>query len=336
MADRPSHDHSDSEPDSIEQGLRPSAYGEVDPQRGVNGSGGKRPTVSSSDHDTNRPLPGAEPGSPPSSSSTRDDDTPARKKPWWNRVGPGVVTIILAPIFVGVGIWLATHFLSHVFKSTPRSASANSAASARNPDISVGTKGSFYRIFLPVYNSLHSDQQLKQISVTMTFPGSIGCAEVPPIAYRLQDTIAVKRAAGSARPTVVGESGAVSGVHVPATGEWHGGCGAIQQIYFRFLPAALVLKKVSTTTVAIDIPRRLHVTYDAAVGDGGRLYLRHKDHYEQVVPDIRSLGHISFRVTASTSGGEEINSCLILRGGQPAEQRPLRKCKAVTTFYYEH
>ena len=255
--------------------------------------------------------------------------------PWTVAIGSGLTATILGGLVLTLILGNLGPGSSPSALSPPSSSSTapvqspSSATPAQSPSsvtpaqsngISVAADKQFYRIFFPVRNASSSDQQLDQISVIMTYPTNIGCAEIQFYAYRLTNTIVVKKAGGIAQGAVTVESGHASGFAVPATGQWSGGCGPTQ-LYFEFPPPALTLNRLSTTMVAIDVPRRLNVIseiYPNKIGLQKRI----------TFPKIGGTDFMAFHVRGSTSGGTKIDSCFVLRGALAAAPQGTVKCDA--------
>lgn len=206
------------------------------------------------------------------------------------------------------------------------SESSHDSPSAQNLIMHVATSASAYHIFLPVYNAQPSDQQLNLISLTITYPTGIACAESPYYIYRLHNTIIVDEKTDLAQSNVTAESGIEKGLRVVSTGKWSGGCGP-DQLTVNFTPPALILQKLTTTTVAVEIPRRLNIISE--VYPSNRVL-----HKQVIVPNVNDLhyDYVAFRVTATTNNGVRLDSCLVLRGGQlPREQSPMQ-CSSLLKY----
>jgi hypothetical protein len=94
-----------------------------------------------------------------------------------------------------------------------------------------------------------------------------------------------------------------------------------------FAPPALILKKLTTTTVTVDIPRRLNIISEVYPS-------RRALHKQVIVPDINDLhyDYVAFHVTATTNKGVKLDSCLLLKGGQfPREQWPMQ-CSSLLKY----
>jgi hypothetical protein len=229
-----------------------------------------------------------------------------------------IIAVGVALLAIAVTILLAWHPWS--------GESSNDGPSAQSLRMQVATSASSYRIFLPVYNDLPRDQQLNLISLTVTYPTGIACAESPYYQYRLHNTIIVDKKTGFAQSNVTAESGIASGRRVVSTGRWSGGCGP-DQLAVSFTPPALILQRLTTTTVAVDIPRRLNVISEVYPS-------RRALHKHVIVPDINDLHYhyLAFNVTATTNKGVKLDSCLILKGGKlPREQWPMQ-CSSLLKY----
>jgi hypothetical protein len=245
------------------------------------------------------------------------------RKYGWQRWALVAFTATLAVGLASAGVLPASRgFLVHEVYGFSRT-----VPSAQSPGIQVASSRRFYRIVLPVDNNLSRDQQLNQMSVSMTYETGSGCAEAPYYIYRLQDTIVVKKATGHAQGNITERSGIASGFDVRSTGEWRGGCGP-DQVYFRFIPTGLTLKKLSTTMIAIDVPTRMHVKFE--------VYPARAIKPSQTQVRFPSSHYLSFRVVASASGGTKLDSCFIFKAGRSTERRPLKKCNSLTSFYHGH
>jgi len=194
-------------------------------------------------------------------------------------------------------------------------------ADVQTPGISAAISSKKYRVLFAVTNNLSRAQQLSRISLVVSLDDP-ACAEVPEILYKIQNSLVVEKPTGNAQGAVSAGSGPLSGFEVPSTGKLNWGCGALDQLHLVFVPSGLVLPPSATTNVVIDIPRLLHVTYQ---------YLPSKKPLRTTVElqgmDRTYQPYLAFRVTATASDGDALDSCFVLSVVPQIEQGP-RNCNS--------
>ena len=252
-----------------------------------------------------------------------------RARRWWSKLSQGqrvaLVGALIAAIAAVVGpVAAAVIPILAGSSDKSRDVTRQNIPSTQTQGISAAASGQFYRIFLPVDNTLSRDQQLKQVSLLMTFPGP-ACAEVPIELYRIENTIFMNRSSGAVQGSVSAESAPASGFKVPSMGKLNFGCG-LDQLHLVFLPPVSLLRSQSTTPVVIEIPRRLSVVYQ---------FLPSKKplHTQVVLPDVNATGmdgteYMAFRITAIVSSGSKLDSCFVLSRELPISAQGARKCNS--------
>jgi hypothetical protein len=248
---------------------------------------------------------------------------------WWSKLSQGqrvaLVGAVIAAIAAVVGpVAAAVIPILAGPADNSRDLTHQNIPSTQTQGISAAVSGQFYRIFFPVDNTLSRDQQLKQISLLMAFPGP-ACAEVPIELYRIENMIFMNRSSKAVQGSVSAESAPASGFKVPSMGRLNFGCG-LDQLHLIFLPPASLLRSQSTTPVVIEIPRRLSVVYQ---------YLPSKKplHMQVVLPSINDTGmdgidYMAFRITATVSSGSKLDSCFVLSRKLSISAQGPRKCNS--------
>lgn len=200
--------------------------------------------------------------------------------------------------------------LSKPHSRTPDgSPSVNSSKETRkieNLGFTVAASSKSYRAILPLQNSHSEDRLLDEVEIIVTWLGP-PCAEVPYIlVYGIQAPITVDPSGKIKQGSVTAESGLAKGFITPASGELNWGCG-FDQLQLRFRPSGAILMRKSTTSIVIDIPRKLGVTKMINGPDGF-------DTSNAELPSMSDAyaGYIAFHAISTVDSGEKISSCFLL------------------------
>lgn len=205
-----------------------------------------------------------------------------------------------------------TYFHIEPSNSNPGSAIIDTAG------MSVAATNTTYRLVVPIQNPTPLDDVVSSMSVLTSFPAP-PCAEVPyGLVYKIASKVKIdakKRSQGS----VSAESGPASGFAVPFTGLLGYGC-SWDQLQFSFVPPAATLTHSSTTTIVVDIPRKLQITKandPSFLADDVRL---------PNVNDETKTQFLAFSIILTTLKGHTIRSCYLLADSTSAAKTGLQNC----------
>jgi hypothetical protein len=241
---------------------------------------------------------------------------------------------------LAIGAFVTAYFTTlgnHAAALLPRTTSPTASPSASSSpwetgSLTVAESAKYYRVSLPIYNRQTSDRFVAQISIGIDRKMySKDCGGGPsPGKFTLKGHLFIIKKTGAARSAVLAGSGAASGFSVPALGRdnWSTDCST-DNLSLAFPPPALVLKKHSTTTIVIDIPKRMTVTaYTDPSGKNHsvRVYT-YRDLTDLVNPMsgyYQNTAYIMITLTTRFTSGSALSFCRELRGDtwQPSDQVP--------------
>jgi hypothetical protein len=233
---------------------------------------------------------------------------------WWQRLRfsrwgkPIVGAIGVAAAMAGV----LTYFHIEPSNSNPGSAIIDTAG------MSVAATNTTYRLVVPIQNPTPLDDVVSSLSVLTSFPAP-PCAEVPyGLVYKIASKVKIdakKRSQGS----VSAASGPASGFAVPFTGLLGYGC-SWDQLQFSFVPPAATLTHSSTTTIVVDLPRKLQIT---KANDPSFLA---DDVTLPNINDETKTQFLAFSITLTTPKGHTIHSCYLLADSTSTTKTGLQNC----------
>ncbi|MEV3923503.1 trypsin-like peptidase domain-containing protein [Actinomadura coerulea] len=219
--------------------------------------------------------------------------------------------------------------------STPKTSNESPSASAvegtnktKNLGLTAAVSDKSYRAILPLVNPQTEEQSLDEVVLLVTFSGP-ACAEVPSVlVYEIQTPIAVDSSGQIKQGAVSAESGQAQGYETPASGQINWGCG-IDQLVLRFHPSGALLARQSTTSVIVDIPRRLNVTKMINGVAGHEISYAELPRMEQPPEGgYVTTDYVAFHAIAVTSAGSRINSCFLLAKSDYRPGSGARDCDA--------
>ncbi|WP_261720711.1 trypsin-like peptidase domain-containing protein [Streptomyces sp. FZ201] len=191
-----------------------------------------------------------------------------------------------------------------------------------NLGFTVASSGKSYRAILSLQNSQSKDQMLDEVELIVTLQGP-ACAEVPYIlVYSIQAPITVDPSGKIKRGSVSADSGLAQGFTAPASGQLNWGCG-MDQLQLQFRPSGAILARKATTSILIDIPRKLRVTKMINGVDG----------FEASSAELPSMSdpytdYIAFHAVSTISSGERISSCFLLAASDHKPGTGPQRCDA--------
>jgi hypothetical protein len=179
--------------------------------------------------------------------------------------------------------------------------------STQTVPMSAAASHKSYRLVFPVNNVLASEQSVERLHVIISFDG-VPCAEVPPaVIYEISDVVVTEPSGTITQGAASAESGTATGFRVPVSGLINYGCG-LNQVQLSFAPPGAILNRLTTTPIAIDVPREVGVTY-RRMPDRGPVEARLE------MPVIEALTEeqvVAFRVIAELSDANRIESCFLM------------------------
>lgn len=194
--------------------------------------------------------------------------------------------------------------------------------SSSTSGMSVGISSRAYRLILPIQNPQSQDETVSSLTVWASF-WAPPCAEGPfGLVYQVESSVNVDSKSG-ARGSVSASSGPAAGFASAFTGLLSYGCGW-NQLQFSFVPPGATLVHLSTTPLAIDLPRELKVTQsnDSNFASSEVVLPTVDD------PDNPVVTFIAFRILAETPRSGTINSCYLLAGVRSTDKTGLKDCRA--------
>lgn len=219
---------------------------------------------------------------------------------WWSRLTMArrAAIVMVVSVVVAVSVWVALP------DSSSRSPSPSATQAVR---MSAAVSNESYRLVFPVNNVLASEQSVERLHVIISFHGP-PCAELPPaVIYEVGDVVVAEPSGTITQGAVSAENGPAAGFRVPVSGLINYGCGW-NQVQLSFAPPAAILNRLTTTPIAVDIPREVGVSY-RRMPDGGPVEKR------LAMPTLEELSEeqlVAFRVIAEVGDANTIESCFLI------------------------
>jgi hypothetical protein len=187
--------------------------------------------------------------------------------------------------------------------------------------ITIAESSHYYRVQIPVTNARPEDQQLANMTVTVSwgekYPTTT-CQAVP-VAYRLDGRLRVTNGS-SATGSVQVLAGGLAGFRLPVTGSFEDQCTSAKLV-LSFMPG-LSLQKNSTTLLYVDIPKHLQAysdEYNAEISQAGQQ--QQSKQLSIGIPrltaksKVRTGYYIAVTSDSQTSSGDKVSGCEELDGG---------------------
>ena len=235
-------------------------------------------------------------------------------------------------VSLAIGAFVTAYFTSlgnHAAALLPRTSSPSTSSSPwETGGLTVAESAKYYRVSLPIYNNQADDRFVAQISIGIGRKvASEGCGQPAPSAkFTLKNHLLIIKKTGAARTAALAGSGAASGFSVPAVGseKYSEYCSSTNKmsitdnLSLTFSPPALVLEKHSTTTIVIDIPKRMRVTLlvaDPKMRNDSERVNSHIDLPDLVKP-VSQPGTADIVITLTTrfTSGSALSFCRELHG----------------------
>lgn len=230
---------------------------------------------------------------------------------WWrsHSVKRRVLVLTAAASAVTLAATMTMQLVRPYFRTPDGPPSGNSSKDTRrieNLGFTVAISDKSYRAILPLRNPRSKEQLLDEVELIVTFHGP-PCAEIPYLlVYKIQAPITVDPSGQIKQGSVSADSGLAQGFTTPASGQLNWGCG-MDQLQLRFRPPGAVLARQSTTSILIDIPRKLHVT--KMINGIAGLEISNAELPSMSDPHA---GYVAFHAISITSFGDRISSCFLL------------------------
>lgn len=314
-------------------------------------------------------VPTAQPGSnsQPEGDANPESTGEPRRKPFWRRtlVLAAVIIVLCGAVVVVVKLSKqstspsetaagpttsppVTAGTSAAAASAAASIASRAAASASSVEARVFAAASAerYRLTLLLSNQLSEEQTVDSLDLVITGAG-VACAELPPVVLLEVEGVVVasdeqitgEGATGSGLivdGSVSAGSGPASGYEVPIKGTYNYGC-AWNQLQLKVAPPAVILERLTTTPIVIDVPKIIKILLRIDDVHGGALTERVPvpEGRQETLPSITNLYSgrqdqwVAFRVSATTSDGSHIDSCYMLAGAESDETTGPQDCNGI-------
>ncbi len=208
---------------------------------------------------------------------------------------------------------------------------SSSSTSLISSQLAVAESSRYYRLSLPLTNTLADDQVVARIALDV-FRKSIGNCGGGPSGdqFTLKGKLGLVKNTGTARAAISGGPGLGAGFTVPTVGTWGSAIDcAWWNLSLSFSPPALVLPGSKTTTVVIDIPKEIRAVTDTSPQLKYRTVRMHSkvslpDLVNPTSRDYPSTYYLMFIVRVQLNSGATTSACRQLRGDMwtSADKRP--------------
>ncbi|WP_410599057.1 esterase/lipase family protein [Amycolatopsis sp. lyj-90] len=220
---------------------------------------------------------------------------------WWSRSAmvKRVAVATAVGVAVAVSVWVAV---------PTGSSSSPSPGTTQAVSMSAALQDESYRLVFPLNNVLASEQSVKRLHVIISFDSGVACAEVPPaVIFDVSDVVVAGPSGTITQGAVSAENGPAAGFKVPVSGSINYGCGW-NQVQLSFTPPGAIMNRLTTTPIAIDVPRKIAVSYRRMPDSGP---------YEErlAMPTLEELGEervVAFRAIAEVGDANTIESCFLI------------------------
>lgn len=208
-----------------------------------------------------------------------------------------IVTALVAAIATALGTGVG-HGLYAAF--TARTVSPESSSTPKLGSLSLTQSHGSYRFIIPISNSRSAGQQVRQISIAISWSDSNGCWNLvePVYSYVVSSELRLlpkHKVVGQVTPKV----GIAAGSSARAVGNLSLGCHAELNLSFR--PPAMMLADQTTSLVSVALPANMSGT------------ATDRSSSEVAIPDFTATSHypIGVQLTVQLSSGTQISRCEI-------------------------